>query len=139
MEAREWAAELGRAICAEPGVQFAVAFGSAVDGPWTPSSDIDVAVKFVDALSPTEQFRRLCSLSGNVQRSDAPFVDVSNVETLPLPVARRAVGGEFVCGDESAFRRYRATIEDEYGDRREEITQHRRDVIDRIARGGLRG
>lgn len=139
MEARELVSELASSLCAELGVEFAVAFGSAVTGQWTPSSDVDVAVKFDGALSSTERFRRLCYISGNVQRSDAPFVDVSDVETLPLPVARRAVDGEFLCGDESAFRSYRAAIEAEYEGRREEFRRHRRDVIDRIADGGLRG
>ena len=139
MEAWDHVSELASTLCDESSVEFAVAFGSVVTGPWTPSSDIDIAVKFDGTLSSSERFRQLCSLSGNVQRSGAPFVDVSDLETLPLPVARRAVHGEFLCGDESAFNQYQTTINGEYEDRRDELRRHQQDVIDRIAHSGLRG
>lgn len=135
----QWLVDLGRELCRETDVVFAVVFGSRIDGEPRPSSDVDVAVKFADGLPPRERFRRQCSLSGNLQRSDGPFVDVSDVEALPLQVARRAVEGEVLCGDEASFRRYKATIEAEYEDRREDLQRRNRAVIDRIASGGLRG
>lgn len=57
-----------------------VAFGSQLSGSPTRGSDLDLAIKFADGLSDRERFDRRCSLSGDPQRDDAPFVYVSNVE-----------------------------------------------------------
>lgn len=134
-----WLDELGDELCRESDVEFAVVFGSRSTGFPRPNSDVDVAIKFNDDLSAGERFRQLCALSGNVQRSDAPFVDVSDLETLPLTIAARAVDGDLLCGDEASFSRYRESIEAEYADQRDDRKRHNRAVIDRIASGGLRG
>lgn len=135
----QWLEGIAREFGRRPGVEFAVVFGSRSDGAHRSASDIDVAVKFEEDLPSPERFRRLCSLSGDLQRSDAPFVDVSDIESLPLPVAARAVEGDLLSGDEASFRRYADTIETDYAERRDELRRHNRSVIDRIANGGLRG
>jgi predicted nucleotidyltransferase len=135
----ELLASLGEAICSDPDVEFAVVFGSrAVDAP-RPSSDLDVAIKFSDELSAHERFRKRCFLSGDLQRADAPFVDVSDVEELPLPVAHDALQGELLCGDGETFRGFRAEVEEDFAERGADIRRRQRDLIDRIAEDGLRG
>ena len=130
---------LGESLCRDPDIEFAVAFGSQVTGDSRPSSDLDLAVKFTDGLSSHERFQKRCFLSGDLQREDAPFIDISDIEDLPLDVAHDAVTGEFLCGDEQAFRQFRADIEAVFEERRDDIRRHQRGVIDRIAENGLHG
>lgn len=132
-------AELEESLCRDPAVEFAVVFGSQVTGDTRPASDFDLAIKFVDECSSHERFQKRCFLSGDLQRDDAPFIDVSDIEALPIAVAHDAVNGEFVCGDERALQRFRATVVDEFEARRDDIRREQRDAIDRIAEGGLRG
>lgn len=132
-------ATLEESVCREPTVTFVVAFGSRVSGEPRLSSDFDLAVKFADDLSARERFHTQCFLSGILQQEGAPFVDLSDIETLPLEVAHDAVSGEFVCGDERAFRQFKSAIEATFVDQREDIRREQRRVIDRIAEEGLRG
>lgn len=131
--------DLETSLCREPAIEFAVAFGSQVRGTSRPSADLDIAVKFTADLTARERFRNRCFLAGDLQRANAPFVDVSDVETLPIAVAHDAVNGEFLCGDRRAFDRFKADVEREFEARRDDIRRHQRDVIDRIAEGGLGG
>lgn len=132
-------AALEESVCPDSDVEFAVAFGSQITGEVTSASDLDLAVKFADDLSDRERFEKRCFLSGDLQREDAPFVDVSDVEALPLDVAHDAVNGTFVCGDERAFERFKADIEATFADQRETLRDRQREVIDRIAENGLHG
>jgi len=68
-----------------------------------------------------------------------PFVDVSDIESLPLAVAHDAVAGLFVCGDEDEFERVKTDIETKFAEQRDNHHRQQRAVIDRIAEGGLRG
>ena len=86
--------EVEETLCDHPEVEFAVVFGSRNARTARPSSDLDVAVKFSDALSAEDRFGLRCHLSGRLQRDDAPFVDLSDVEELPLEVAYEAVSGD---------------------------------------------
>ncbi|WP_435176401.1 type VII toxin-antitoxin system MntA family adenylyltransferase antitoxin [Halorussus sp. AFM4] len=132
-------ADIGESLCRDADVDFAVAFGSQVTGDSHPSSDLDLAVKFADGLSSRERFRKRCFLSGDLQREDAPFVDVSDIEALPVDVARDAVTGKLLCGDEQAFRQFKAEIGTKFAERRDDLRHHQRSVIDRIAEDGLHG
>jgi predicted nucleotidyltransferase len=126
-------------ICDDPAVEFAVAFGSQISGESNSSSDLDLAVKFADDLSDRERFDKRCFLSGDIQREDAPFVDLSDIEELPIDIAHDAVNGQFVCGDKRAFERFKTDIESEFAEQRELLRRRQREVIDRIAEDGLRG
>lgn len=126
-------------LCRDRDLEFAVAFGSQVTGDTHSSSDLDLAVKFATDLTSHERFQKRCFLSGNLQREGAPFVDISDIEDLPVDVAHDAVNGEFICGDERSFRQFKTDIEAVFEERRDDIRRHQRDVIDRIAEGGLRG
>jgi predicted nucleotidyltransferase len=130
---------LSESLCDESDVQFAVVFGSQVSGGSTVASDLDLAVKFVEDLSASERFDERCFLSGSLQQDDRPFVDVSDVEKLPLDVAHDAVNGRFICGDRRAFEAFKREIEAEFAERRDEFRTHQRSVIDRVAEEGLRG
>jgi len=126
-------------LCHDPDVEFVVLFGSRATDDSRPSSDIDLAVKFTGDLSSHERFRKRCFLSGAVQQDGMPFVDLSDIDDLPLTVAHDAVRGTFLCGDERAFRQLKADIETAVADRDDDIRRQQRDVIDRIAEEGLRG
>jgi predicted nucleotidyltransferase len=130
---------LAESVCSDSDVEFAVAFGSRIAGGPTQASDIDLAVKFADDLTDRERFDKRCFLSGDLQLAEAPFVDVSDIETLPLDVAHDAVNGQFVCGDEQAFAQFKTTIEATFAEQRETLRRRQHDVIDRIAEDGLRG
>lgn len=130
---------LETSVCSDPTVEFAVAFGSQITGEPNRSSDLDLAVKFVDDLTDRERFEKRCFLSGDLQREDAPFVDLSDIETLPLDVAHDAVNGRLVCGNERAFERFTTDVEATFDERSDTIGRQQRDVIDRIAEDGLRG
>jgi len=131
--------DLVASVCPDPAVEYVIVFGSQVSGQSTASSDLDVAIKFAGGLSDHERFEKWCFLSGNLQREGAPFVDVADIEALPLDVAHDVVKGEFVCGDEEAFEQFKTEIEAGFSEHRENIRRHQREVIDRIAEDGLRG
>ena len=130
---------LAESVCSDSDVEFVVAFGSRIAGGPTQASDIDLAIKFADDLTDRERFDKRCFLSGDLQLEEAPFVDVSDIETLPLDVAHDAVNGQFVCGDEQAFAQFKTTIEATFAEQRETLRRRQHDVIDRIAEDGLRG
>lgn len=130
---------LAEAVCSDPAVTFAVVFGSRISGDSTLSSDIDLAIKFAGGLSDRDRFEKRCFLSGDLQHDDRPFVDVSDIESLPLDVAHDAVTGEFLCGDKQAFDQFKRDIRAEFDRQRETRRRQQRAVIDRIAEDGLRG
>jgi len=127
------------AVRSDPDVVFAVAFGSRVWGESTMASDFDLAVKFADGLSERERFEKHCFLYGDLQHENRRFVDVSDIESLPLEVAHDAVHCDFLCGDRQAFERFKTEIETEFDERCETLRREQRAVIDRIAEDGLRG
>lgn len=130
---------LDESICRDPDIEFVVAFGSRVtDGPHQ-SSDLDLAIKFDDELTAHERFQKRCFLSGDLQQSDAPFFDLSDIEALPIDVANDAIKGEFICGDEAAFHAFKADVERAFDEQRGDIRRQQRAVIDRIASEGLSG
>lgn len=138
-EDSELFAALEASVCADADVEFAVAFGSQITGEATRASDIDLAVKFSEELSESERFDKRCFLSGDLQRDDSPFIDISDIDTLPLDVAHDAVNGTFVCGDEEMFEQYKTEIEARFAEQRDDLRRQQRSVIDRIAEDGLRG
>ena len=126
-------------LCSDPDVEFAVAFGSRTAGRSRTSSDLDVAVKFADELSSEDRFRKRCFLLGDLQQPGRPYVDLVDLESLPIEVAHDAVSGEFVCGDRAAFQTFKQDLETTYQAGRRDRRRRRRKRIDRIAEEGLRG
>jgi predicted nucleotidyltransferase len=80
-------------VCADPDVVFAVVFGSQLSGTATRSSDFDIAVKFTADCSERDRFKKRCVLSGELQHEEFPFIDVSDIDSLPLDVAHDAANG----------------------------------------------
>jgi predicted nucleotidyltransferase len=82
-------------------VRFAVLFGSRVRGETHDSSDDDVALRFPADLSPKERFRRRNRVDADLHGYADDFVDVSDIQDLPLPIARAALReGVRLVGDE---------------------------------------
>lgn len=132
-------ADLEASICDDADIEFVVAFGSQLTGNATRRSDLDVAIKFAAELSDRERFEKRCFLSGDIQQDDAPFVDLSDIETLPIDVAHDAVDGTLICGDEQAFEQFKGDIEATFVDQRDDLRRQQRETINRIAAEGLRG
>lgn len=126
-------------LCEDADIEFAVAFGSRIRGTATPGSDLDIALKFSDELSASDRFRKRCFLTGDLQEATRPDVDLVDIESLPIEVAHDVVDGELICGDRTAFERFRSDIEEQFEAEREQLRQRRRETIDRIAEEGLRG
>jgi len=135
----ELAAALEESVCADSGIDFVVAFGSQITGGETHASDLDLAVKFADELSGSDRFEKRCFLSGALQREDAPFIDISDIESLPLDVTHDAVNGVLVCDDAHAFEQFKTETEATFAEQRDTLRSEQRGVIDRIAEDGLRG
>lgn len=67
--------------------------------------DVDVALRFPDRLNARDRFRRRNRIDAELQTYADGFVDVSDVETLPTPVARAALhDGIRIVGDRGAAR-----------------------------------
>ena len=126
-------------LCGNPDIEFVVVFGSRAKGTERSSSDLDIAVKFDPDLTSEDRFRKRCRLSARLQENDSPFVDLSDIDELPLEFAHAAVNGELICGDREAFREFKTEVEDRFENSREEIERQQLDLIHRIAEEGLRG
>lgn len=127
-----------RSVFDDADVCYAVLFGSFVTGSGSPTSDLDVCVRFVDECSRRERFRQRNRIDSALQSYTAPFVDVSDFEALPDTVAQNALqDGFLVYGDpatKAADERQLAQQTDESSEQRE---RRRREFIDRLAEGNV--
>lgn len=127
-----------RRYLADTDAIFAVLFGSYATDTTHESSDVDVAVRFPAEMTPKERFRLRNRIDAELQAYAERFVDVSDIENLPLPVARRALrDGIRLVGDQEDVDAYRTGIEAEYETSAAERKRERREFIDRLARGEL--
>jgi predicted nucleotidyltransferase len=119
-------------------VVFAMLFGSRARETARESSDVDVALQFPAGMTPKERFRRRNRIDAELQEYADGFVDVSDIEELPLPVARAALRDGFrLVGDGRWIDTHRERIEAEYEASASERERERREFIDRLARGEL--
>lgn len=117
-------------------VVFAVLFGSHARGEADEASDVDVALRFPEGMDAHEQFRLRNRIDADLQGYADRFVDVSDVDSLPTPVAFAAVrDGVVLAGDEQAVDSYREQVEQTYEESADERKRERREFIDRLARG----
>ena len=92
-----------RSVLEGADVSYAVLFGSYAVGTETPSSDIDVCLRFADDVSRRDRFRRRNRIDAEIQSYADPFVDVSDLEALPDGVALNALrDGVLLYGDADA-------------------------------------
>lgn len=127
-----------RQYLADADVVFAILFGSRARGTPHESSDVDIALRFPDELSPKERFRRRNRIDADLQEYADGFVDVSDVSQLPLPIAHAALQeGIRLTGDERDVDAYRERIDAEYEETAPARERERREFIDRLARGEI--
>ena len=123
---------------AETAVEFAVLFGSYADGDPDESSDVDIALRFPETLSATERFRLRNRIDADLQEYADSFVDVSDIDTLPTPVAYRALrDGTVLVGDDQTVDAYREQITQAYNETTDARKAQRAEFIDRLARGDV--
>lgn len=117
-------------------VVFALLFGSHAKGTKEAGSDVDVAVRFPEGMDAHQRFRNRNRIDAYLQDYADEFVDVSDVESLPTPVARAAVrDGIVLAGDEEMIEAFAERIEREYRETKADRDRERREFIDRLARG----
>jgi predicted nucleotidyltransferase len=117
-------------------VVYAVIFGSRVRNDAVPGSDVDVALQFPEELDDRERFDARNRIDAELQSFADGFVDVSDVERLPVRVAARALReGQVFYGDETeaAYDRRRFGGQADAGE--EERKRNRREIVDRFAEG----
>lgn len=117
-------------------VVFAVLFGSHARGTADDSSDVDVALGFPDEMTVHERFDARNRIDAELQEYAEQFVDVSDVESLPTPVAYAALrDGAVLVGDEQVVDAHRKRFERKYEAGAADRDRKRRAFIDRLARG----
>lgn len=121
---------------AQTEVAFAVLFGSHARGTADESSDVDVALRFPDGMGARDRFHARNRIDAALQEYAEAFVDVSDVDSLPTPVAYAALrDGIVLVGDEQAVETEREQVERAYETTADERERERREFIDRLARG----
>lgn len=119
-------------------VVFAVLFGSRAQGSADPASDVDVALRFPDGMDGSDRFRLRNRIDAELQRYADGFVDVSDVDALPTPVAYNALhDGRVLVGDEETVAAHREQVADEYETTAPEREREQREFIERLARGDV--
>lgn len=127
-----------REYLAQSPVVFAVLFGSHARGTATASSDVDIALQFPAAMNDHDCFHRRNQIDAALQAYAEGYVDVSDIETLPTPVAYVALrDGILLAGDEQTVEAYKEEVEAEYEATSSERERQRREFIDRLARGDV--
>jgi hypothetical protein len=97
---------------------------------------VDVALRFPEKMTDHERFDARNRIDAGLQEYADGFVDVSDVDSLPTPVAYAALrDGIVLTGDERAVETYRERIGREYEATANERERERREFIDRLARG----
>lgn len=125
-----------REYLARTPVVFAVLFGSRARGTAEESSDVDVAVRFPDEMDDYERFQARNRVDGALQEYAQGVVDVSDIDSLPTPVAYAAMrDGIVLVGDERTVETYREQVEEAYRASADERERERQEFIDRLARG----
>lgn len=124
----------GMSAClAESDVTFALLFGSYACGIAEVSSDVDIALRFPEEMDALDRFDRRNRIDATLQAYDETFVDVSDTDSFPLTAALR--DGKILVGDPTEVDAYRAQVEQEYFDTKEERDRAGRKFIRKLARG----
>lgn len=127
-----------RSVFADTDVRYAVLFGSYATGSETSTSDLDVGVRFADDCSRRERFRQRNRIDSALQSYADPFVDVSDLETLPETVALSALrDGQFLYGDHATKAADERRLEQQVDASSEDRKRRQREFIDRLAKGDV--
>ena len=127
-----------RSYLGDTRIRFAILFGSYAQGMEDSDSDVDIALRFPDEMDAYERFQSRNRIDAELQEYASGFVDVSDIETLPTPVAYAALrDGIVLVGDEHAVRSYQEQVTAEYDATSHDRERERREFIDRLARGDV--
>lgn len=125
-----------REYLARTAVVFAVLFGSHARGTADESSDVDISLRFPEEMDDYERFHARNRIDADLQEYAEEVVDVSDIDSLPTPVAHAALrDGIVLVGDEQVVEEYREQVERAYEASADERERKRREFIDRLARG----
>lgn len=125
-----------RAYLASTAVEFAVLFGSHARGTADAASDVDIALGFPDSVSDRDRFRLRNRVDAELQAYADSFVDVSDIESLPNPVAHAALrDGIVIVGDKNTVAEYEKAVAAEYEADARKRERDREEFIERLARG----
>lgn len=123
-----------RTVLEQADIEYAIVFGSHTSGRASPNSDVDIAVRFPDEVPPKERFERRTRLDAKLQSYAQGFVDLNDVDALPLPVARRALEeGVLIIGTLDSLNADRQEIRQQYQADRKQREQANREFIERLA------
>jgi predicted nucleotidyltransferase len=119
-------------------VVFAVLFGSHVEGTTHADSDVDITLRLPESLTLKARFRLRNRIDAELQSYAEGFVDVSDIESLPVPVAHAALqDGLLLVGEAEPVAEYRVKIAAEYEATKPEREREREAFLDRLARGDV--
>jgi predicted nucleotidyltransferase len=127
-----------REYLAQTPIVFALLFGSSARETADRSSDIDIALCFPDEMERQERFRLRNRIDAELQQYADSFVDVSDIDTLPTPVAYAALQeGIVLVGDERIIKTIRSRLESEYEATAADRKQEQRAFVRRLADGDV--
>ena len=127
-----------RSVLDDSDVRYAVLFGSYASGAESPSSDLDLCLRFADGCSRRERFQQRNQLDAAIQSYADRFVDVSDLEALPDTVALTALrDGVVVYGDAAVKAADEQRLAQSVADSSDRRARRRREFIDRLAEGDV--
>jgi predicted nucleotidyltransferase len=123
---------------AQTPIVFAVLFGSSARGTAEHSSDVDIGLCFPDEMERHKRFRLRNRIDAGLQQYADGFVDVSDIDTLPTPVAYAALrDGILLVGDEHVVETAQTRLEREYEATAADRKQERQAFVRRLAEGDV--
>lgn len=130
-------AEAMRAYLRDQPLEFALLFGSQVTGDATEQSDVDLVVKFSDALDPDERFQKRNRIAGELMaRLGRDDVEVSDLDHLPTEIAHAALQeGVPLVGDEETVADYRQQVATAYEQTAADRKRDREALLRRLEQG----
>ena len=127
-----------REYLAQTPIVFALLFGSSARETADHSSDIDIALCFPDEMERQERFRLRNRIDAELQQYADSFVDVSDIDTLPTPVAYAALQeGIVLIGDERIIETVRSRLERKYEATAADRKQEQQAFVRRLADGDV--
>jgi predicted nucleotidyltransferase len=125
-----------RAYLEGTAVEFAVLFGSRAQQTADAGSDVDIALGFPASMSDYDRFRLRNRVDAELQAYADSFVDVSDLDSLPNPVAHAALrDGIRIVGDDDTVEAYQSQVDAVYETKSGTREHENEAFIDRLARG----
>lgn len=127
-----------RSVLKSADVRYAVVFGSYATGTVSPTSDLDIGIRFDETVSRRERFQQRNRVDAALQSYADAFVDVSDIEALPEAVALNALrDGIVLYGDSDAKDADERQLAESAAESADQRARQRREFIDRLAEGDV--